>query len=81
MLFKTTAVLSTLALLFAGQALGSPEANGALIATDPKSACGCPRNCNHKAGSSCKFYAGNSDKSTVVSGKCGKRRDGLVCIP
>lgn len=35
MLFKTTAVLSTLALLFAGQALGSPEANGALIATDP----------------------------------------------
>jgi hypothetical protein len=35
MLFKTTAVLSTFALLFAGQALGSPEANGALIATDP----------------------------------------------
>jgi hypothetical protein len=32
------------------------------------SACNCPNNCRHKQGSSCKFYSGPSDTSSVISG-------------
>jgi len=32
------------------------------------SACGAPNNTDHNAGSSCKYYAGPSDTSTVISG-------------
>ena len=31
-------------------------------------ACNCPNNCSYKAGHSCKFYAGPSDHSPVLSG-------------
>ena len=33
------------------------------------SACNCPNNCSHKAGSSCKYYSGPSDNSPVVKGR------------
>ncbi|OTA99820.1 hypothetical protein M426DRAFT_30206, partial [Hypoxylon sp. CI-4A] len=58
-----TAIVSAIALLFAGEAMGA-----ALIATDADAACNCPNNCSHGNGSSCKYYAGPSDGSTVVSG-------------
>lgn len=31
-------------------------------------ACNCPNNCRHVSGSSCKYYSGPSDTSTVISG-------------
>ncbi|KAI1206703.1 uncharacterized protein F4807DRAFT_437961, partial [Annulohypoxylon truncatum] len=62
MQFKSAAI-SAIALLFAGQAMGA-----ALIATDPVAACNCPNNCSHGNGSSCKYRAGPSDSSSVVSG-------------
>ncbi|KAI1649663.1 uncharacterized protein F4817DRAFT_313390 [Daldinia loculata] len=75
MYFKT-AIVSAVALLFAGQAMGA-----ALIATNPDAACNCPNNCSHKDGSSCKYYAGPSDSSTVVSGKCRNQNGSLTCVP
>ncbi|KAG7096301.1 hypothetical protein E1B28_003747 [Marasmius oreades] len=63
MFFKTVTIISTLAMLLVGQAMG-----GILIATDPVSACGPPNNKDHHAGSSCKFYSGPSDSSRVISG-------------
>ncbi|KAF9257327.1 hypothetical protein L218DRAFT_113911 [Marasmius fiardii PR-910] len=76
MLFKPATVISALAVLFAGQAMGS-----ALTATDPVSACGPPNNGGHKAGSSCKYYSGPSDKSRVLHGTCVNRDGKLICVP
>ncbi|KAG7096333.1 hypothetical protein E1B28_003777 [Marasmius oreades] len=76
MFFKSTTIISTLAALFVGQAMG-----GVLIATDPVSACGPPNNNDHHAGSSCKFYSGPSDTSTVLSGTCVDRNGKLTCVP
>ncbi|KAJ8081268.1 hypothetical protein AAF712_014993 [Marasmius tenuissimus] len=75
MFFRTATIVSAIAVLFTGQAMGA-----ALIATDPVSACGPPNNSDHKAGSSCKFYAGPSDSSQVVSGKCVEKDGKLTCI-
>ncbi|KAI0835444.1 hypothetical protein F5Y06DRAFT_299589 [Hypoxylon sp. FL0890] len=76
-MFFKTAIVSAVALLFANQAMGA-----ALIATDPVAACNCPNNCSHGNGSSCKYYAGPSDSSSVVSGKCTPEADGtLTCVP
>ncbi|KAI1649664.1 uncharacterized protein F4817DRAFT_313391 [Daldinia loculata] len=51
MYFKT-AIVSAIALLFAGQAMGA-----APIAADARAACNCPDNCFRKPGSSCEYYA------------------------
>ncbi|KAF3056580.1 hypothetical protein GL218_06569 [Daldinia childiae] len=75
MYFKT-AIISAFALLFAGQAMGA-----ALIATNPDAACNCPNNCSHGDGSGCKYYAGPSDSSSVVSGKCRRKNGALTCVP
>ncbi|KAI0894046.1 hypothetical protein F4806DRAFT_473743 [Annulohypoxylon nitens] len=76
MQFKS-ALVSAVALLFAGQAMGA-----AMIATDPVAACNCPNNCSHISGSSCKYRAGPSDSSSVVSGKCTPQNGGqLKCMP
>ncbi|KAK1215390.1 hypothetical protein PQX77_021992 [Marasmius sp. AFHP31] len=75
MLFRTATIASTFAVLFASQAMGA-----VLIATDPVSACGPPHNKDHHEGSSCKFYAGPSDKSKVISGTCVKKNGKLTCI-
>ncbi|KAI1077833.1 hypothetical protein F5B20DRAFT_550518 [Whalleya microplaca] len=69
-------ILSVAALLFAGQAMGA-----ALTAVDAVSACNCPNNCSHKVGSSCKYLAGPSTSSSVISGKCGEQNGQLTCIP
>ncbi|KAF9783619.1 hypothetical protein IL306_008746 [Fusarium sp. DS 682] len=51
------------------------------IATDPVSACQCPRNCSHKENSKCKYYSGPSSDTPVLNGKCAYRDGlGLVCI-
>ncbi|CDO73821.1 hypothetical protein BN946_scf185015.g150 [Trametes cinnabarina] len=64
MLFNLkTIAFAAVTLLFAGQAAAS-----ALIATDPVSACNCPNNCSHEAGSDCKFKAGPSTSSSTVDG-------------
>ncbi|OTA99232.1 hypothetical protein M426DRAFT_16636 [Hypoxylon sp. CI-4A] len=74
----TAAILSAATLLFANQAMGAAvdtravDPRAALIATDAFSACNCPNNCDHSAGSSCKYHAGPSDSSKTVSGKCNK---------
>ncbi|KAI1480251.1 hypothetical protein K445DRAFT_24471 [Daldinia sp. EC12] len=75
MYFKS-AIVSAVALLFAGQAMGA-----ALIATNSVAACNCPNNCSHKENSSCKFYSGPSDTSKVVSGRCHSQNGVLTCIP
>ncbi|KAK7224621.1 hypothetical protein V2G26_012624 [Clonostachys chloroleuca] len=49
---------------------GSDETVGILIAITPYFAYNCPNNCNHKDGSSCKYYSGPSNTSAVISGKC-----------
>ncbi|KAG7096334.1 hypothetical protein E1B28_003778 [Marasmius oreades] len=72
MFFKSATIISTLAVLFVGQAMGS-----ALIA-GPVSACGPPNNGDHHAGSSCKFYS--SDSSSVISGTCVVRDGTLTCV-
>ncbi|KAI1086088.1 hypothetical protein F5B19DRAFT_480435 [Rostrohypoxylon terebratum] len=75
MQFKS-ALISAVALLFAGQAMGA-----AMVAADPVTACNCPNNCSHVNGSSCKYHAGPSDKSSVVSGRCTPQDGGrLVCV-
>ncbi|KAK7688253.1 hypothetical protein QCA50_008623 [Cerrena zonata] len=53
----------------------------ALIAVDPVSACGPPNNLDHHEGSSCKFLAGPSSKSSVISGKCFFVNGRLTCVP
>ncbi|KAF4332894.1 antifungsal 2 [Fusarium beomiforme] len=64
--------------LLAGEAVAAITP---LIATDPVSACQCPRNCSHKSGSKCKYYSGPSSDTSVLSGKCAYRDGlGLVCI-
>ncbi|KAJ8087864.1 hypothetical protein AAF712_007021 [Marasmius tenuissimus] len=75
MFFRTATIVSALTLLFAGQAMGA-----ALIATDPVSACGPPNNSDHHAGSSCKYYAGPSDSSQVISGTCVDQGGKLTCV-
>ncbi|KAL0571689.1 hypothetical protein V5O48_010268 [Marasmius crinis-equi] len=75
MFFRTATIISTVAVLFVGQAMGA-----ALIATDPVSACGPPNNADHHAGSSCKFFAGPSDSSPVISGSCVDRSGTLTCV-
>ncbi|KAK1223909.1 hypothetical protein PQX77_013207 [Marasmius sp. AFHP31] len=75
MFFRTATIVSALTLLFAGQAMGA-----ALIATDPVSACGPPNNKDHHAGSSCKYYAGPSDSSQVISGSCVDKSGTLTCV-
>ncbi|KAL0065897.1 hypothetical protein AAF712_007018 [Marasmius tenuissimus] len=75
MLFKAATIVYAFAVLFASQAMGA-----VLIATDPVSACGPPRNRDHHDGSSCKYYAGPSDKSQVISGTCVKKNGKLTCV-
>ncbi|KAI1098328.1 hypothetical protein F4804DRAFT_325121 [Jackrogersella minutella] len=72
----SSAIVSTIALLFAGQAMGA-----ALIATDPVAACNCPNNCSYGPGHSCKYRAGPSDSSSVVDGKCVEVGNTLTCQP
>ncbi|KAI1248030.1 hypothetical protein MGN70_010278 [Eutypa lata] len=73
MLFNTS-IVSTVAILMASQVMGAPteatgnEARAVLIATDPGYACTCPNNCDHHAGSSCKYYSGPSDNSPIIEG-------------
>ncbi|KAI1661256.1 hypothetical protein F4813DRAFT_399279 [Daldinia decipiens] len=74
MYFKT-AIVSAVALLFAGQAMGA-----ALIASNPGAACNCPKNCSHKDGSSCKYYIGPSGSSPVVSGTCRNQNGRLMKV-
>jgi hypothetical protein len=84
MYFKNIIAAATVA-LFAGQAMGaaliatdpsvfpstSLQAKQSILIFLPivVSACNCPNNCSHKAGSSCKFYSGPSDSSPVSSGR------------
>ncbi|OTA62654.1 hypothetical protein K449DRAFT_464778 [Hypoxylon sp. EC38] len=76
-MFVKSAIVSAFALLFANQAMGA-----ALIAVDAVAACNCPNNCSHGNGSSCKYLAGPSTSSSVISGKCTPEADGtLICIP
>ncbi|KAI1073882.1 hypothetical protein F5B20DRAFT_596781 [Whalleya microplaca] len=76
MLFNKTTVVSAIALLFAGQAMGA-----ALTATDPVSACNCPNNCSHGEGSSCAYKAGSSTDGSTVKGTCYNQGGTLTCIP
>ncbi|KAK9421868.1 hypothetical protein SUNI508_05469 [Seiridium unicorne] len=87
MLFKST-ILSAMALVFASQAIGAAMPAGqdvspraALIATDPVSACNCPNNCSHKAGSGCQYKAGVSTDGSTVSGSCFDESGTLTCVP
>ncbi|KAH9887058.1 hypothetical protein C8Q73DRAFT_795083 [Cubamyces lactineus] len=76
MLFNMRAMLiAALALLFTSRAMGDAQ-----IATNPVAACNCPNNCGYKAGHSCKFYAGPSDNSPVLSGKCVHKHGKLTCV-
>ncbi|KAK8073487.1 hypothetical protein PG994_004386 [Apiospora phragmitis] len=43
-------------------------ARAALIAVDKYSACRCPNNCQHKAGTSCKYYVDGTNGSPTFSG-------------
>ncbi|KAI0843637.1 hypothetical protein F5Y06DRAFT_8113 [Hypoxylon sp. FL0890] len=79
------AIVSAFALLFAHQAAAAAvDPRMALIATTAYAACNCPNNCKHKAGSSCKYYSGPSDRSTVIKGTCAKPNSyydsGLECM-
>ncbi|KAK9780272.1 hypothetical protein AB5N19_03570 [Seiridium cardinale] len=83
----STAILSTIALLGVGQAFGAAieiddkvAAREALIATTPYYACNCPNNCKYKSGTGCRYYAGPSGKSKVLSGKCSWVGSSLTCI-
>ena len=67
-------IIAAVAATFAGQALG--------IASDPYYACNCPNNCGHERRSDCKYFAGPSDQSDIVSGKCTNQQNGyLMCVP
>ncbi|KAK7688242.1 hypothetical protein QCA50_008612 [Cerrena zonata] len=69
-------------MLLVGQAHAAEiTSRAALIAVDPVSACGPPNNSNHKAGSSCKYLAGPSTSSSVISGKCTVVNGTLKCVP
>ncbi|KAK8102506.1 hypothetical protein PG984_015652 [Apiospora sp. TS-2023a] len=75
MLFRA-ALASAATLLFATQAIGAAidtgsdlDARAVLIATDPYSACQCPKNCSHKAGSGCKYYKDHTNDSPVIDGR------------
>lgn len=84
MYFKTIIAVAT-AVLFAGQAMGaamiatnpcafpstSLKSNDLLLIflSVADSACNCPNNCNHREGTSCRFYAGPSDNSPVLKGR------------
>lgn len=82
MLFKTTTVVSAIALLFAGQAMGAaltatdpgsstskhPRSENLGITNDAVSACNCPNNCSHGIGSSCAYKAGSSTDGSTVNG-------------
>ncbi|KAK6076665.1 hypothetical protein SCUP234_07060 [Seiridium cupressi] len=74
----STAILSTIALFGVGQAFGAAieiddkvAVREALVATTPYFACNCPNNCGYKAGTGCRYYAGPSGKSKVLSGNLG----------
>ncbi|KAF2789878.1 hypothetical protein K505DRAFT_327945 [Melanomma pulvis-pyrius CBS 109.77] len=72
MFFKNIIAVATVA-LFAGQAMSA-----VMIAPDPISACNCPNNCQHKVGSSCKFYS----QGNTLSGECqlNGNAGNLICI-
>ncbi|KAI1391655.1 uncharacterized protein F4822DRAFT_192425 [Hypoxylon trugodes] len=89
MIFNTTTIFSAVALLMAGQVFGvaidtsSNEARdvlGALIAPDPTSACNCPNNCSHHAGSSCKYCENPNNTCKTVSGTCEDQNGTLICV-
>ncbi|OTA52376.1 hypothetical protein K449DRAFT_440796 [Hypoxylon sp. EC38] len=85
MLFKT-AIISAVTLFCANGAMAAAvDPRMALIATTAFAACNCPNNCEHKAGSDCKFYSGPSSKSDVLKGKCAKPNGNpyasIECIP
>ncbi|KAI8958235.1 hypothetical protein F5Y11DRAFT_351757 [Daldinia sp. FL1419] len=73
-LTATNARSSTIILLETILKTSAPGADVNLVA-----ACNCPNNCSHKEGSSCKYYSGPSDKSSVVHGKCRKQNGFLMC--
>ncbi|KAJ8087876.1 hypothetical protein PM082_006732 [Marasmius tenuissimus] len=75
MFFRTVTIVSTIAVLFAAQAMGA-----ILIATDPVSACNPPNNGDHHAGSSCKYYSGPSSNSPVITGTCAIVDGKLICV-
>ncbi|KAG6133309.1 hypothetical protein E4U28_006211 [Claviceps purpurea] len=50
------------------------------IATDAYHACNCPNNCGHKSGTGCRFFAGPSSNSNVLTGKCESVGGYLSCI-
>ncbi|KAK7947031.1 uncharacterized protein PG986_011352 [Apiospora aurea] len=85
MLFRA-ALASAAALLFAAQTMGAAldigsdlDARAALIATDKYTACNCPNNCSHKAGSSCKYRKDGTNGSPTISGKCQDINGRLEC--
>ncbi|KAK8101884.1 uncharacterized protein PG998_006706 [Apiospora kogelbergensis] len=85
MLFKAT-LASAATLLFAAQAMGATmntgsdlDARAVLVATDKVSACNCPNNCSHKAGSSCKYRKDGTNGSPTIKGKCSDINGKLVC--
>ncbi|KAI9720866.1 MAG: hypothetical protein M1812_002705 [Candelaria pacifica] len=62
-----------MAVLFASQTMAVPQGAAVAspnIATNAVAACNCPNNCSHKAGDSCKYYGGSSDKTGIISGHC-----------
>jgi hypothetical protein len=78
MFFKSLLAATTVA-FFAAQAAAAPsastgdevkavnsniEARAVLIAPDSIDACNCPNNCQHKLGTSCKFYK----EGNIISG-------------
>ncbi|KAF2153537.1 hypothetical protein K461DRAFT_293795 [Myriangium duriaei CBS 260.36] len=82
MQFKTALLsLTTLLLATGTMAAAVPEAGqgvsarATLIAPDPTSACNCPKNCSHHAGSSCKFYRNGN----VITGVCNDVGGHLIC--
>jgi hypothetical protein len=77
-MFPKSLLAATAVAFFAVQAAAAPPvmtgdevkavnnndvARAAMIAQDSISACNCPNNCQHKLGSSCKFYK----KGNVIS--------------
>ncbi|KAJ2971063.1 hypothetical protein NUW58_g9522 [Xylaria curta] len=82
----TFALVSSAVLLMASQAVGAsvgaPVSTPTIVdraantATDPYHACNCPKNCSHKAGSSCKYYT--NEHGNVYKGSCAYGSDGAL---
>lgn len=43
-------------------------------------ACTCPNNCDHHAGSSCKYYSGPSDNSPIIEGSKQAITNALILV-